>query len=311
MTSIAASLLLVGCVDYTIQDPDDVKPLPVVIEERFLQAPLPKVDVLFVVDGTGSMEEEQESFADAADAFVDVLDGLELSYQLGVTSTDPEQDGALLGRPWIITGAASDPSRALADALLVGTSSPPPAAGLYAASRALSDVQGLNRGFRRADAGLHVVFVSDGDDESDAWLGDDPAAAFLAILEADAATSGRAARASAVVGDVPGGCSGETGTAEAGVRYTAVAEATGGAVGSICAADFGAIALALADAAVEWQSVFPLQATPEDGTVRVEVDGERMNEGWSVDATIPAVVFAAPPAPDVEIAVVYTVEEAE
>lgn len=310
MTSITASLLLVGCVDYSIQDPDADAVLPTVYEERFVQTPLPKLDILFVVDSTGSMAEEQASFADAADSFVAVLEQRAVAYQLGVTTTDPALDGALLGRPWIITGAAGDPSDALAAALEVGSDSPPPAAGLYSASRALADPQGVNRGFRRPDASLHVVFVSDGDDASDDLFGEDPATAFLAVLAEDAARSGRTARASAVVGDAPAGCSGSAGVAQAGVRYREVAAATGGVSASICEADFAAVASALGDAGVEWPTVFPLRALPADGTLLVEVDGDRVLEGWSLDTTAPALVFAVAPAPDSVIDVLYTVAEA-
>jgi hypothetical protein len=301
--------ILAGCVDYTLNDPDSESVAPVVVEERFVQDALPAVDVLFVVDSTGSMAEEQAGLAAAAETFVNALDGVGVSYQLGVVSTDPSEAGALLGRPWIITAAADDPSAALAAALQVGTDSPPPAAGLAAVLAALDDNQGLNRGFRRADAGLQVIFVSDGDDESEAALGDDPAAVFLDALAQDAASSGHTARASAVVGDVPAGCRSDTGNASPGVRYTAVAEATGGMVASICGADFGAVAEALGDASVTWPTSFTLQAVPVVSTVTVTVDGERLDDGWSVDTSVPALVFATAPAPDSEIVVSYELVE--
>jgi hypothetical protein len=307
---IVPTLLLAGCVDYTLNDPDVDAVEPVEVEEHFLQATLPAVDVLFVVDSTGSMAEEQAGLAAAAASFVGVLDGLALSYQLGVVTTDPDDAGALLGRPWIITAVADDPAASLAAALLVGTDSPPPSAGLAAASLALADVQGLNRGFRRADAGLQVVFVSDGDDESDTFLGDDPAGAFLEVLADDAARSGRAARASAIVGDVPAGCRSETGNASPGTRYVDVAQASGGVVASICTADFAPVAGALGAGAAEWPTRFALQAVPEPGTVKVEVDGTRIPDGWEIDEAGPALVFDIAPAPDAEILVRYALPTA-
>jgi Mg-chelatase subunit ChlD len=88
-----------GCLDYAFQDPDTRAPDPVEVDEEFVQAPLPGLDVLFVVDSTGSMAEEQAAFADAATAFVDALGALDLSYQLGVTTSDLADAGALQGRP--------------------------------------------------------------------------------------------------------------------------------------------------------------------------------------------------------------------
>ena len=219
------SLLLLGCNQYNLEDHDEDAVGRVLVEETFTQAALPAVDILFVVDSTGSMSEEQASFGAAAEAFVGELDALGLSYQLGVTTTDPEDAGALVGRPWIVTGVDEDPAAALAAALAVGTDSPPPPAGLFAATMALADTQGLNRGFRRDDAALHVVFVSDGDDGSDVWMAEDPVSSFEALLAAETARTGRSARASAVVGDTPDGCEGEGGSAQPGTRYTEIGRA--------------------------------------------------------------------------------------
>ena len=217
-----------ACVDYGLQDPDAAELEPLQVEERFLQEPLPGLDVLFVVDSTGSMAAEQEAFALGTPAFVEGLDALGVAWQVGVTSTDPVDAGALLGRPWILTSGGPNPAEALAAALRVGTDSPPPSAGLDAAAQVLADVGGLNAGFRRDDAPLHIVFLSDGDDASGAWLGMNAQAAFLALLDDEAARTGRAAVASAVVGNVPDGCEGPAGTVSPGTRYAAVAEQSGG-----------------------------------------------------------------------------------
>jgi len=310
MPWLSTAMLLHGCVDYRIQDPDVEVVAPVLVEERFVQAALPDVDVLFVVDSTGSMADEQATLAAAASSFLGALASRDLSYQIGVVSTDPLDEGALLGRPWILT-ADSDAEAALAATLQVGTASAPPAAGLYTATLALEDAAGFNRGFRRPGAGLHVVFFSDGDDQSDAWLGDDPVAAFTAVLAAEAEESGRDARASAIVGDVPDGCRSDAGTALAGERYTALADATGGRVESICNADLSAVATALGEVAVEWPTRFSLQAAPLDGSVRVEVDGARLVDGWRVDTAGPALVFDAAPAADAVITVAYTLAAEE
>jgi hypothetical protein len=307
MSWLYTAMMLHGCVDYVIQDPDVDAVPDVLVEERFVQAPFPDVDVLFVVDSTGSMADEQTTLADAAAAFVGALASLDLSYQIGVVTTDPLDEGVLLGRPWILT-AADEPDATLAATLQVGTSSLPPAAGLYTATLALRDAGGFNRGFRRAGAGLHVIFFSDGDDQSDTWLGDDPVSAFADVLAAEEAATGRVARASAIVGDVPDGCRSDAGSAIAGERYAALADATGGRVESICNADLSAVAEALGGVAVEWPTRFALQARPLDGSVLVELDGERLVDGWSVDADGPALVFDVAPAADAVIQVSYTLD---
>ncbi|MDP2309994.1 MAG: VWA domain-containing protein [Pseudomonadota bacterium] len=301
MRWLLASTLVSGCVEYVVQAPDVEAAPPVVVEERFVQAALPEVDVLFVMDSTGSMADEQAALSGAAAEFLDTLGGLGLAYQIGVTTTDPADEGVLRGRPWIVTDSTEAPEQVLASALQVGADSAPPAAGLHTASLALADAQGFNRGFRRAEAGLHVIFVSDGDDQSDLWLGLDPASAFLTVLADDEARSGRAARVSAVVVDVPGACGSRT-----AARYIAVAEATGGIVQSLCSSDFSVVAGALGGAAAEYPTRFPLGGTPLEGSARVEVDGVRVDGGWQLDRVDPALVFDVAPAADAAISILYT-----
>lgn len=293
-------------VDYGLQDPDVEEPAPVDVIERFEQAAMPGLDVLFVVDGTGSMAEEQTQFAAEAAVFLARLDDIGLAWQIGVTTTDPADAGALVGRPWILTPGLETPDTDLAAALAIGTAHLPPSSGLDAAALALADAEGVNQGFRRDDAALHVVFVSDGDDQSGVVLGADPVGSFVELLAAETFRTGRAARASAVVGESPGGCDGAHGSAQAGTRYLAVAAATSGAAVSICDATFDEVAQAVTDLGVDWPTTFALQAVPEVGTVLVEVDGVRVSE-WALSLDPPAIVFDVAPVADAEIVVRYRI----
>lgn len=302
--------LVAACgIDVGLGDTDPVAPDAVRVSEVLNQATAPAVDVLFVVDGTGSMAEEQASLGDAATSFVEALTAWELDWQLGATSSDLHDDGVLRGRPWIVTPESAEPAAALALALSVGTDHVPPSAGLDAATLALRDTSGQNHGFRRDHAALHIVFVSDGEDQSGTVLGADPVSAFAAVLATQAARSGRPARASAVVGDAPDGCTGANGDANAGLRYLEIARRTGGAGVSVCDADFASVAARLGELAADWPLRFELEARPTAGSVSVDVDGVRVT-AFTVDYVDPAVIFAAPPAPDAEIRVSYLLAEA-
>jgi len=306
MTAAVAALLWIGgCTDYFV-DGATVEGDSEVVSETFTQAPLPALDVLFVIDSTGSMAEEQSGLGSAVGAFVAALDALVTRYQIGVISMDLDDGGALLGQPWILTSEDPDVVAHLVANLAVGTTSPPPSRGLDAVALALADERGVNVGFRRDSASLQVVFVSDGDDASGEVLGDDPVGAFLDVLAEEASRTGHLARASALVGDIPSGCRGAGGTALPGDRYAEVALESGGQIASICADDFTAIAENIGATSVEWQVRFPLQADPVDGSVTVAVDGVRQESGWGVDHVAPAVVFASPPAPDSVITVSYS-----
>jgi hypothetical protein len=88
-----------GCSDYRLGDPDRTASEPVEVTERFEQSAWPSLDVLFVVDSTGSMAEEQAGLAAASGRFLDGLVALGVDYQVGVTTTDPKDGGGLTGRP--------------------------------------------------------------------------------------------------------------------------------------------------------------------------------------------------------------------
>ena len=69
--------LLQGCViENWIDDHDDVVIEPIEVEEQFFQTPLPKVDVLWIIDDTGSMAQEQARLFGDFTAFVDELEVL-------------------------------------------------------------------------------------------------------------------------------------------------------------------------------------------------------------------------------------------
>ncbi|RME21559.1 MAG: hypothetical protein D6798_17820 [Deltaproteobacteria bacterium] len=311
MGGALASLLLPGCGDWHLfaRQPDPVDPVEVV--EVFHQQPLPQVDVLWVIDDTASMKDEQAAMADAFGGFIDQLDQLELSWQVGVITTDgtgPDA-GLLQGNPWVIHRDLEDPAAAFADAVDVGTDGQSTESGLGAAWLALSEpmISTDNRGFRRPQAALHVVVLSDSDDDSVDILGEDPAGAFLDFLADEAARTGADARLSAIVGPVPEGCPG----ASPAEIYTAVAEDSGGVVASICVADFSAVAATIADASVAWPTRFSLQAIPEPDSVAVEFDGTLVSSsGYEVEPAERLLVFLAPPPPGVEIRVRYILAEA-
>lgn len=278
--------------------------------QSFVQGPLPKVDLLLVIDDTASMAQEQAALADHFAALLADLDALDIAWQLGVVTTEmggPEA-GWLRGSPYVLTPATPDRDAAFASMVQVGTAGPGPEAGLAAAATAidLAGPGGPNAGFRRPDALLHVVFVSDTDDQSADWLGGDPAATFLGLLTDEGRRTGLPARASALVGPLPSGCTSATGSAQPAVAYDQVVEGSGGVVVSICSADFVPVVQSLSEASVVWSTRFALANPPVDGSVEVRVDGDRV-DGWSLDPDGPAILFDAAPSPEARIEVTYLV----
>jgi hypothetical protein len=278
-----------------------------VVEESFVQRPHAAIDVLFVVDNTPSMEVERAVLVEASSALVDALG--ELRWHLGVTTTDAvgARAGWLLGSPWVISPTSDAPAAALARAFESATGGDGAEAGFAAALQALelASFGGPNAGFRRDDASLHLVFVSDADDHSDATLGAAPQVSFVAALEAHA-NRGLAPRVSAIVGG-RSGCSGAAGQAVPSPRYLDAVEATGGTFASICDPGYAEILENLAMEAVDWPTRFPLSAVPA-GDVEVRVDRAPV-DGFVVEQQegFAELVFAVAPPAGAVIEVSYLV----
>ena len=71
-------------------------------EDSFTQPLRPKVDVLWAVDDSGSMSEEQNSLATNFSSFIDSATSLDTDYHIGVITTDVESDQA--GRLYACNG---------------------------------------------------------------------------------------------------------------------------------------------------------------------------------------------------------------
>jgi hypothetical protein len=144
-----------------------------------LQPRCEKIDVLFVIDNSGSMIEEQTNLISNFPKFMDVLDESMLDYRIAVTTTGRNSqlqsggdDGAMLQpagcnmtKRWIDKGDP-DPAATFSCVAAVGTVGPGiemPLSAMRAAFE-LRMLDGTNSGFRRDDALLAIVIVSDEDD---------------------------------------------------------------------------------------------------------------------------------------------------
>ena len=76
--------LLLGCPEYTLRPNEQT--------DVFLQETRNVVDILLVVDNSCSMIDEQEKLADNFQSFIDAFAGVDVDYQIGVVTTDQEQE---------------------------------------------------------------------------------------------------------------------------------------------------------------------------------------------------------------------------
>ncbi|MCB9743082.1 MAG: choice-of-anchor D domain-containing protein [Alphaproteobacteria bacterium] len=291
-----------------------------IFEESFTQQFNEAVDVLWVVDNSGSMSSALAQVRSNFQSFIGQFVHLGLDYQIAVVTTDmdnPLQSGQLVAP--IITTDDPDPEQSFLDAVDLGSNGSGSEKGFLAAQTALSEplLSTTNVGLLREGAAVAVIVVSDEDDDSSIqpanfanWfngLTNDPEMATF----------------SAICGD-PGltGCLDPFGTgvtATPGNLYIDAVDRTGGIWQSICTNAFDDALQHLSITAAGMDYVFPLSQEPSSiATLLVYVDGVEspysLNDGWTYvgpsDADTPnSVVFhgAAIPGPGAIITVSYPV----
>jgi hypothetical protein len=268
--------------------------------DTFTQVDVP-LDVLFVVDNTASMSEEQNTLAANAATFTSWATQSGLDWQAAVITTDVEdttnQAGRFQGSPLIVD--ASTPPETLAANLLRGTSGSTNTRGLEAIQLALSSplLETFNAGFLRANAALAIIVLSDGRDVSRGA----PAIyeSFIFGLKTDPSLL----VVNSIAGDTAIGCSGANGVADPSERYFELTAMTEGEFVSICANDWSPALTQIGATKFGLRNVFFLSSSPSHEILEVEVDGIDVPSSngakWSFDATVNAVVFttaATPPA---------------
>jgi hypothetical protein len=195
------------------------------------EAPGDMVDIIILVDGSGSMADDLFALGGDLDQLVMSLERSRLDWQATVVSGDDGcSDIGVVERSAVdpvgdlVTGLNSLRSGAYTERLLT----------LAVVAAGQSGAGECNEGLLREGALLHVITVSDEPEQSlDDWTD--------LIHDLWDLTDGPGhVRVSAIAGDVPSGC----GSATAGYGYWEAAEATGGAFLSICdPAQFNARAL--------------------------------------------------------------------
>lgn len=297
--------------------------------DSWLQAANDKVDILFVVDDSCSMEEEQVTLAAGFVSFAEQLDSSGTDFRLGVISTsydygDPLR-GSLIGEPAFLTAESEDYVSEFASRAQVGIGGLDKEKGLEVAVKATSTVANLelNDGFVRSEARMLFIFVSDEEDCSDggALTGQSADECYfqpdLLIPVAEHVQRFRELKddlsdvqAAAIVGLDADACQ----NVFPGERYVKVAQLTGGLVGDICQGDWSDVLSELGLNASGVLRSFQLSQGAVPDTIEVFVDGvsipENNRTGWTYDPQTWFLNFGplATPPRGAEIEANYTVQ---
>lgn len=272
----------------------------VIAGESWVQgSPGAPVDILWVVDNSGSMSEEQGLLTEHFGAFASVLDYAGVDFRIGVTTTDVEATGGALVGP-VLDPETADIESAFAAQGEQGTRGSREEAPLLAAKLVLEQDNELIR----EGADLHVIVLTDEDDQSP-----DTVTSYVEGLRA--LKSGREVQISAIAGVRPDGCHSPIADAVVSTRIWEAVESTAGVFHSICAADYGPVLSNLALGTADMSDFFVLTALPTVSTLEVRVDQvliyPRPHDGWTYEAARNALVFsgAALPRPGQGITAEY------
>ena len=276
------------------------------------------VDILWVIDNSGSMSPRQAMLAAQVPDFVTAINATGLDYQMAVTTMDMSQSGekgrflAATGTPALLNASTPDLANLLSARIAPGGNGSPVERGEEAMQAALnlSLHSTRNAGFLRKNSLLVVIFLSDEDDAS----AKADYASFLNALRPPLA-SGERSWISNFMGILPNDpqCkTSEWNFTDPGTQYIALDTLSGGTSESICSGDLREAINNVRARILEVVTEYHLDRQPNISTIQVTVNGALVASdpvnGWTYDSNKLAVVFhgTSVPAPDALINVTFT-----
>ena len=251
------------------------------ITDEFEQQGNNMTDILWVIDNSCSMQDDQNSLATNFSAFLDIVDVLDIDYHLGVITTDSSY---LQGNVPIMTPSTPNLAAEFAAAVTVGTTGASNEMGFLPAIEALTPPMtgpgAPNEGFLREEAGLRIIFVSDEAEQSPGTVTDYVNQFWDLKVNAD----------HVVLSGIFNPNSGQ--------RYDQAATMTGGLTENITNPNWVNTLSQLAWLSMSFQDTFELSKVPVENTIEVELNHVPVYVGWYFDEAYNAVIFDPDYIPD-------------
>jgi hypothetical protein len=244
----------------------------------FEKSSTPISDILFVIDNSGSMAEEQANMATNFNYFINALTALSVDYHIAVITTDSP-----IFRGPVITNLSSDPISQFSNQVMAGTTGSSLEMGLemaYLATKAGGSAA-PGSSFFRSSAFFSMIFISDEEDFSPRSYSD-----YLYHFRSLKVASNLVI-SHAIAGDFPYGCH----TASFGGGYYELVNDMSGDFLSICSATWGVgmESLAIQSAGA---TPFSLSEYPLEDSISVYIDGVELLYGWVYDSLSNSIIFS-------------------
>lgn len=282
-----------------------------------------KVDILWVVDTSQSMQDNRSELSNQIHRMFSKMDSKKLDYRMAAVTMDMSETanptysgGRFVGSTKIINNQTPNKESAFSDMLLVPETKSDLEKGLDAMKKALSPerLEGENYGFYRPGALLAVIFISDERDWSNnEWeFYRDHLNNFKPNLENG--NKGWIANFIGVI-DNSGICNTVPGLPIRGAKFIDLVEDSGGSLNSICDESLSLavdnIQRTIISIITEWK----LDAKPIIETITVKMNGVFIDEdsvnGWSYNEEKNSISFhgTAIPSADTKVEIDYKPKE--
>lgn len=278
-----------------------------------------KIDVLWIIDNSGSMQTSQDKLVANFQSFIEKFKTLKFDFHIAVGATDgwkslfdstkPQwglRDGDWNALPEIHSGifVIDKNTPDIVDTFVTNARL---GAHPFGDERAFQSIYATltnpnNANFRRQDAFLAIIILSDEDDfssDTKDWLRNDyndsrlhSVQSYVEFLDSYTGRANQEAPANYSVSAITiedESCKTELSTDGfteriQGFRYMELASLTGGSIGSLCA-PFDSTLSNISDSIVNYTSVFPLTRVPKPETIVIHVNGELIpndeDDGWT------------------------------
>lgn len=278
-----------------------------------------KIDVLWIIDNSGSMKSSQDNLTANFSSFISRFQSLNYDFRMGVNASDawlgrfnPSRiglrrlrDGAGTNRSGVFVMDKNTPD--IENVFLLNASLGINGTGDERAFSSIEDTlnEVANSDFRRDDAYLAIIILSDEDDFSattSTHLNNNyndsrliPVSYYKNYLDGKVGADNWTVNAITILDDA---CKSQLNAQSSGrvigKRYVELSEISGGVQTSLCG-DFGTSLKLISDLLIEVSSTFKLDREPIPASIRVLVDGRAISEnrdnGWSYDPATLTLTF--------------------